>query len=69
MQVMDAEVALAECRENLQRVKEKSSGLEGANRALKRGAHLQQSEAGNLQKRLQAQGDKSGGTAVVTGMR
>ena len=67
----DAEVALAECREDLRRVKEKSSGLEGTNKALQRGAHLQQAEAGNLQKRLQEEGVKSGdgGTAVGVGMR
>ncbi|KAL7541740.1 hypothetical protein ACHAXR_011183 [Thalassiosira sp. AJA248-18] len=66
----DAEVALAECRDDLRRVKEKSSGLEGANKALARGAHLQQTEAGNLQKRLQEEGGKSGkeGTAVGIGM-
>eukprot|EP00984_Skeletonema_dohrnii_P033378 scaffold29755_cov67-Skeletonema_dohrnii-CCMP3373.AAC.1 len=41
----DAEVALAECRDDLRRFKEKSSGLEGANLALQRGVNLQQAEA------------------------
>lgn len=67
----DAEVALAECREDLRRVKVKSSGLEGTNEFLQRGARLQHEEAINLQKRLQEDGDQSdkGGFSVGTGMR
>ncbi|KAK1747431.1 hypothetical protein QTG54_001394 [Skeletonema marinoi] len=66
----DAEVALAECRDDLRRFKEKSSGLEGANLALQRGVNLQQSEADALQKRLQEEGQRSGegGSAVGVGM-
>ena len=66
----DAEVALAECRDDLRRIKEKSSGLEGANLALQRGANLQQAEADALQKRLQEEGQRSGegGSAVGVGM-
>lgn len=66
----DAEVALAECREDLRRIKEKSSGLEGANRELKSRADMHQTEAGNMQKRLQEEGGKSdkAGIAVGVGM-
>jgi hypothetical protein len=66
----DAEVALAECRDDLRRFKEKSSGLEGANLALQRGVNLQQAEADALQKRLQEEGQRSGegGSAVGVGM-
>ncbi len=66
----DAEVALAECRDDLRRVKEKTSGLEGENLALQRGANLQQAEADALQKRLQEEGQRSGegGSAVGVGM-
>lgn len=66
----DAEVALAECRDDLRRFKEKSSGLEGANMALQRGVNLQQAEADALQKRLQEEGQRSGegGSAVGVGM-
>ncbi len=66
----DAEVALAECRDDLRRFKEKSSGLEGANIALQRGVNLQQAEADALQKRLQEEGQRSGegGSAVGVGM-
>ena len=71
LRATNAEVALAECREDLRRIKEKSSGLEGANRALKRGVDLHQAEAGNMQKQLQEVGGKSGkeGTAIGIGMR
>ena len=70
MRADDAEVALEECRDDLRRLKEKSSGLEGANMALKRGASLQQAETGDLQKRLQEEGGKGQrGTAVGLGMR
>ncbi len=67
----DAEVALAECREDLRRVKVKSSGLEGTNEFLQRGARLQHEEAINLQKRLQEDGDQSdkGGFSVGIGIR
>jgi len=66
----DAEVALAECREDLRRIKEKSSGLEGANRELKSRADMHQAEAGNMQKQLQEDGGKSdkAGIAVGVGM-
>jgi len=66
----DAEVALAECREDLRRIKEKSSGLEGANRELKSRADMHQAEAGNMQKQLQEEGGKSdkAGIAVGVGM-
>ncbi|KAL7455405.1 hypothetical protein ACHAWC_006947 [Mediolabrus comicus] len=65
----DAEVALAECRDDLRRYKEKSSGLEGANIALQRGADLQQAEATALQKRLQEEGQQPvEGMAVGVGM-
>ena len=66
----DAEVALAECRDDLRRFKEISSGLEGANLALKRGADLQQADADALQKRLQEEGQQSteGASAVGVGM-
>lgn len=66
----DAEVALAECRDDLRRFKEKNSGLEGANMALQRGVNLQQAEADALQKRLQEEGQRSGegGSAVGVGM-
>ena len=71
LRATDAEVALAECREDLRRIKEKSCGLEGANRALKRGVDIHRAEAGNMQKQLQEEGGKSGkeGTAVGIGMR
>ena len=71
MRATDAEVALAECREDLRRVKVKSSGLEGTNKSLQRGARLQRDEAVSLQKLLQEEGDKSGkgGIAVGIGMR
>ena len=64
-------MALSECRDDLRRIKEKSSGLEGANRDLQRGAHRRQAEADNLQKRLQEEGGKSrnGCTAIGVGMR
>ena len=52
VRAMDAEVALAECRDDLRRVKEKSGWLEGTNIALQRGVELQHNEAINLQKRL-----------------
>jgi len=66
----DAEVALAECREDLRRIKEKSSGLEGANKELKSRADMHQAEAGNMQKQLQEEGGKSdkAGIAVGVGM-
>ena len=65
----DAEVALAECRDDLRRFKEKSSGLEGLNLALQRGVNLQQVEADALQKRLQEEGQSGeGGSAVGVGM-
>ena len=65
----DAEVALAECRDDLRRYKEKSSGLECANIALQRGADLQQAEATALQKRLQEEGQQPvEGMAVGVGM-
>ena len=71
MRATDAEVALAECREDLRRVKVKSSGLEGTNEFLQRGARLQHEEAASLQKLLQHEGGKSdkGGIAVGIGMR
>ena len=71
LRATDAEVALAECREDLRRIKEKSCGLEGANRALKRGVDIHRAEAGNMQKQLQEEGGKSGkeGTPVGIGMR
>ena len=67
----DAEVALAECRDDLRRVKEKSHGLEGSNKALRGAADMHHGEAMNMQKRLQEEGGKSDrdGTAVGTGMR
>ena len=66
----EAEVALTECRDDLRRLKEKSSGLEGANKALKRGAFLQQAEAGDLQKRIQEGVENGqGGHAVGVGLR
>ncbi|KAL3808131.1 hypothetical protein ACHAXA_004577 [Cyclostephanos tholiformis] len=66
----DAEVALAECREDLRRLKLKSSGLEDTNEVLQRGARLQHKEAINLQKRLQEDGGQSdkGGFAVGIGI-
>lgn len=71
VRAMDAEVALAECRDDLRRVKEKSGWLEGTNIALQRGVELQHNEAINLQKRLQEEGGKTekGGTVVGIGMR
>lgn len=67
----DAEVALAECRDDLRRIKEKSYGLEGSNKALRGAADMHHGEAMNMQKRLQEDGGKSDrdGTAVGTGMR
>ena len=71
MRVTDAEVALAKFRKDLQRVKVKTSGLEGINEFLQRGASLQHQEAISLQKLLQQEGGKSGngGIAVGIGMR
>ena len=71
MRVTDAEVALAKFRKDLQRVKVKTSGLEGINEVLQRGASLQHQEAVSLQKLLQQEGGKSGngGIAVGIGMR
>ena len=71
MRAMDAEVALAKCRKDLRRMKVKTSGLEGTNEFLQRGACLQHKEAFSLQKLLQQEGGKSGkgGIAVGIGMR
>lgn len=71
VRAIDAEVALAECRDDLRRMKEKSGWLEGTNIELQRGVALQHNEAVNLQKRLQEEGDsvEKGGTAVGIGMR
>jgi hypothetical protein len=71
MRATDAEVALAECHEDLRRVKVKISGLEGTNEFLQRGARLQHEEAVSLQKLLQQEGGKlgKGGIAVGIGMR
>eukprot|EP00804_Cyclotella_cryptica_P009857 CCRYP_014174-RA/>CCRYP_014174-RA protein AED:0.02 eAED:0.02 QI:52/1/1/1/0.4/0.33/6/2015/1066 len=66
----DSEVALAECREDLRRLREKSFGLEGANEALKRGVNLQKAEVGSLQRRLQREGEEGlpSGGGVGAGM-
>ena len=71
MRAMDAEVALAKCRKDLRRMKVKTSGLEGTNEFLQRGARLQHEEAVSLQKLLQQEGGKlgKGGIAVGIGMR
>lgn len=64
----DSEVALTECREDLRRLKERSSGLEGANEALKRGVSLQQAEAGSLQRLLQEEGGEDDGVGIGIGI-
>ncbi|KAL7486890.1 hypothetical protein ACHAW6_012487 [Cyclotella cf. meneghiniana] len=70
VRAVDSEVALAECREDLRRLREKSFGLEGANEALKRGVDLQKAEVGSLQKRLQREGEEGlqSGGGVGVGM-
>ncbi len=66
----EAEVALEECRDDLRRLQEKNSGLEGDIKALKRGISLQHAETGDFQKRLQDVGGNSlSGSAVGVGMR
>lgn len=67
----EAEVALEETREDLRRARERSEGIEGTNRALERGAAQRRAEAGELQRRLQEEGEKGnkGGNAVGVGMR
>ncbi|KAL7470351.1 hypothetical protein ACHAXS_013008 [Conticribra weissflogii] len=65
----EAEVTLEECRDDLRRLQEKNSGLEGDIKALKRGISLQHAETGDFQKRLQDEGGNSlSGSAVGVGM-
>ena len=65
----DNEVALAECREDLRRLKEKSWGLEGMNEELKRGVGAQMAEVGSLQKRLKESDELESGGGIGVGMR
>ena len=66
----DAEAALAECREDLRRAKERTRGLEGAHMDLERDVGRRRAEDGALQRRLQEGGSGGeGGTVVGSGMR
>ena len=65
----DAEVALAECRDDLKRLKERSYGLEGLNGELKRGVDVQMEEVGRFQRRLLEGEEVSCDGGVGVGMR